>query len=138
MQDIIQFIIHHWFLSGLFIILVILLFVEEAKAKGILGQINPQEAVLLINREQAIVIDIRNREAFKQGHIVGAVNIPEEDIEKSLSKIEKYQNRRIILVCTTGQKAGGVAVKLQKHKIERVQVLSGGINAWKNAALPLI
>ncbi len=70
MQDIIQFAVHHWLLCGLFIVLLILLMLEEARSKGLLGQLGPQDLVQLINRESAVVVDIRNREAFKDGHIV--------------------------------------------------------------------
>lgn len=138
MEEYIQFAINHWFLVSLFVLLLVWLFVEEARSKGLMGQIDPQQAVQLINREQAVVIDIRNREAFQQGHIVDAVNISETEIEKNLDKITKYKDRPIILVCTAGQKAGVLAIKLKNQKIERVHVLSGGINAWKNASLPLV
>ena len=81
MQEFVSFITHHWLLSALFIVLLILLFVEEARSKGLLGQLSAQDLVGLINRESAVVIDIRNREAFQEGHIIGAINLPQTDLE---------------------------------------------------------
>jgi len=137
-QDIIPFVIHHWFLCSIFIILLILLFIEEARVKGLFGQLSPQELVQLMNRESAVVLDIRNRDVFQEGHIVGAINIPQGDLDKDLTKLNKYKDRPIIIVCQMGQKAGEVAVKLKKQNFERVQVLSGGLNSWKNAQMPLV
>lgn len=138
MQDIIPFVLHHWLLCGLLLVLLILLMVEEARSKGLLGQINPQELVQLINRESAVVIDIRNRDAYQGGHIVGALNFPQAELEKDFNKLSKYKDRPMVVVCAMGQKAGEVAVKLKKQNYERVHVLSGGMNAWKNAQLPVV
>lgn len=138
MQDIIQFVTHHWLLSGIFIILLILLLIEEARSKGLLGQIGPQELVQMINRESAVVVDIRNREAFQEGHIVGAVNFPQAELEKDFTKLSKYKDQPIVVVCAMGQKAGDVAIKLKKQNYQRVYALSGGMNAWKNAQMPLV
>ena len=138
MQDIIQFAVNHWLLSGLFIVLLILLLLEEARSKGLLGQLGPQDLVQLINRESAVVVDIRNREAFQDGHIVGSVNILQAELEKDFNQLRKYKDRPIVIVCATGQKSGEIAAKLKKQNFERVHVLSGGINAWKNASMPLV
>jgi rhodanese-related sulfurtransferase len=137
-QDIIQFVVNHWLLSGLFIVLLILLLLEEARSKGLLGQLGPQDLVQLINRESAVVVDIRNREAFQDGHIVGSVNILQAELEKDFNLLRKYKDRPIVIVCATGQKSGEIAAKLKKQNFERVHVLSGGINAWKNANMPLV
>lgn len=138
MQDILPFVVHHWLLSSTLIVLLLLLFIEEARAKGLLGQLSPQELVQLINRESAVVVDIRNRDAFQTGHIVGALNFPQAELEKNFDKLGKYKDRPIVIVCAMGQKAAEIAVKLTQQNFERVHVLSGGVNAWKNAQMPLV
>ena len=138
MQDIIQFVIHHWLLCSLFIILLILLFIEEARSKGLLGQIGPHELVQLMNRESAVVVDIRNREAFREGHIIGAYHMPRIELEKDFSQLNQFKDRPLVIVCTAGRTAGEVAVKLKKQHYEKVHVLSGGMDAWKNAHMPLV
>ncbi len=137
MQDFIQFALHHWLLSGLFIILLILLLVEEARSKGLLNQISPQELVRMMNRESAVVVDIRNLEIFREGHIVGAVSLPAAELEKDSSKLIKYKDKPIVLVCATGQKAGAIAGILKKQNFEQIHVLAGGMNAWKTAQMPI-
>lgn len=138
MQDIIPFVIHHWLLSGVFVVLLILLMIEEARSKGLLGQLTSQELVQLINRDSPVILDIRNREAFQEGHIVGAINFPQVDLDKDFSKLNKYKGRPLVVVCPMGQKAAEVAVQLRKQNYEPVHVLSGGMNAWKNAQMPLV
>lgn len=138
MQDVIPFLGHHWLLTGLLVILLILLFLEEAKAKGLTKQLGPAEVVQLINRESAVVIDIRNRDAFKTGHIVGSFNFPQSELEKDFSKLSKYKDRPLVIVYATGQKAGEIMMKLKKQGFTNVQVMSGGINAWTNAQMPLV
>lgn len=138
MQDIVQFIIHHWLLSSVFLVLLILLLIEEARSKGILGQISTQELIQMMNHESGVVIDIRNREAYQEGHIVGAVNFPQIDIEKDIVKLNKYKERPIIIVCATGQKAGEVVTKLKKQNFAKVHALSGGMQSWKSAQMPVV
>ncbi len=138
MQDIVQFIVHHWLLSSVFLVLLILLLIEEARSKGMLGQISPQELIQLMNHESAVVLDIRNREAFQEGHIVGAVSFPQIDLEKDMIKLNKYKERPIIIVCATGQKAGEIATKLKKLNFEKVYALSGGMQSWKSAQMPVV
>lgn len=138
MQDLIQFFISHWFLSVLLILLIALLLIEEARTKGLMNKINPQRVVEMLNRDNAIVIDIRPREAFQSGHIVGAVNISQVDLEKDPAKIKKYEKQPIVLVCENGQKSAVVAASLKKQNIEQVHVLNGGMQAWKSAQLPLV
>jgi rhodanese-related sulfurtransferase len=66
------------------------------------------------------------------------MNFPKPDLEKDFSKLNKYKNRAIVIVCEGGQKAGEIAVKLKKQNFENVRALSGGLNSWKNANMPLV
>ncbi len=70
MQKVLHFIASHWILVTLFVIAFIWLIIEEAKSKGTLGaNLTPQTAVSLINRDNAVVIDTRDADAFATGHI---------------------------------------------------------------------
>lgn len=138
MQEFIQFFAHHWLLSGILVILLILLMIEEAKSKGLLGQLSPQETVQKLNHDAGVIIDIRNREAFQSGHIVGAVNIPQAELTKDLSKLNKYKDRPLIVVCNNGQAAGKVAMQLKKQSFDQVFALAGGFAAWKGAQMPIV
>jgi rhodanese-related sulfurtransferase len=137
-QEFIQFFAHHWLLSGLLVILLILLMIEEARSKGLLDQLSPQETVQKLNHESAVIIDIRNRESFQGGHIVGAVNLPQTELAKDLSKLNKYKDRPLIIVCLTGQGAGKLVLQLKKQSFDKVFALAGGIGAWKRAEMPMV
>lgn len=140
MDQIFDFLTRHWVLSSLFILLLILVIIEEIRAQGAGGiGTTPQLLTILLNREEAVVLDIRDSNVFKkEGHIIGAVNIPLDSIDQSMKKLEKYKKKIIVVVCGTGQKSIVLANKLRKQGFEKVQVLTGGLNAWKQANMPIV
>ena len=102
------------------------------------GNVSPQQVVQILNREKAMVIDVRDAEAFAQGHVIGAKNIPFEDLESQANKLNKYKQRPVILVCRSGQKALQAVAKLKKSGFEQAMALTGGIDGWVKADLPLV
>jgi rhodanese-related sulfurtransferase len=115
----------------------LLVFTElQRKARG-LTNIEPQDAVKLINSD-AVVIDLRNAEAFARGHIVNAKNIPFDELQANKDKITKYAKKAIIAVCDGGMTSGKVVDSMRKSGIENVYGLKGGISAWTQANLPLV
>jgi len=115
----------------------LLVFTElQRKARGMIN-IEPQDAVKLINSD-AVVIDLRNAEAFARGHIVNAKNIPFDELQANKDKIAKYAKKAIIAVCDGGMTSGKVVDSMRKSGVENVYGLKGGINAWTQANLPLV
>jgi rhodanese-related sulfurtransferase len=115
----------------------LLVFTElQRKARG-LTNIEPQDAVKLINSD-AVVIDLRNAEAFARGHIVNAKNIPFDELQANKDKITKYAKKAIIAVCDGGMTSGKVVDSMRKSGVENVYGLKGGISAWTQANLPLV
>lgn len=136
MEHLSQFIINHWQLWLLFIVVLFLTFLNELfTQKNKAKELSPQAAVDQINNENAIIIDIRDKEAFKKGHIIDAINAKSDDFEQQ--KMEKYKNKPIILVCERGLQTPALAKKIRTQGYEPL-VLSGGIAAWQNADLPLV
>ncbi|WP_058533581.1 rhodanese-like domain-containing protein [Legionella saoudiensis] len=136
MEHLGQFITNHWQLWLLFIVVLFLTFLNELvtqkkKAKAL----SPQAAVDLINNENAIVIDLRDKEAFKKGHIIDAINAKSEDFEQQ--KMEKYKNQPLILVCERGLQSPSFATKISAQGY-KPSVLNGGMAAWQNADLPIV
>lgn len=136
MEHLGQFISNHWQLWLAFIVILLLVFINELitqkkKAK----ELSPQTAVDMINNGNAVVIDLRDKEAFKNGHIIDSVNCNASDFEQQ--KMDKYKNKSIILVCARGLQSPAVAAKIRTQGFQPL-VLSGGIAAWQNADLPLI
>jgi rhodanese-related sulfurtransferase len=126
-------------LTGIWVALVAALvysFVAPMVSKT--KRVNNHEATLLINKEDAIVLDIRVAKEYKAGHIIDSKQLkPEEVREGNFAKLEKYKEQPIIVVCAMGNLAAGTATKMAKAGFSKVYVLAGGINAWQSASLPL-
>jgi rhodanese-related sulfurtransferase len=136
MEHLSQFITNHWQLSLLFIVVLFLTFLNELLSqKKKAKELSPQAAVDLINNENAVVVDLRDTEAFKKGHIIASIQAKEEDFTQK--KMDKYKNKPLILVCTRGIQASAFAAKIRTQGYQPL-VLSGGISAWQNADLPLV
>jgi rhodanese-related sulfurtransferase len=136
MEQLGQFIINHWQLWLAFIVILLLTFINELvikkkKAK----ELSPQSAVDLINNEQAVVIDLRDKETFKLSHIIDSINAKSDDFEQD--KMSKYKKVPVILVAAKSFEAQALANKISTQGY-RPYVLGGGISAWQNAELPLV
>lgn len=100
------------------------------------NEVSVLEAVQLINRRDAVVIDVRDLGEYAAGHIGNAKHIPEGQLAERIKELEKFKMRPIIISCPGGRaaNAGGV---LREHGFGEVFVLRGGIAAWQQASMPL-
>lgn len=139
-HQIMEFIGRHWELVGAFVLVLVLLLVEEARSHGSAGGfVSATELTHLINRDQAIVIDVRDNRVYRDGHIIGAVNIPEGDLAKGAGKLEKYKKQQLVLVDALGNKTAALMGRLKKSgDVDDVKVLKGGMSAWKSAEMPIV
>ncbi len=96
------------------------------------------EATQLINREDALVLDVREPAEFAGGHMLGSKNIPIGEIEKRAGEIEKHKSRPVIVLCNEGGRASKAAAALRARGFEKVVNLSGGFPAWQQAGLPVV
>lgn len=136
MDQLLQFIVNHPFLVGAFVVLLALFIRNETQRGG--KSVSAQELVSMVNREDALVLDVRDRKEFEAGHIVDAVNIPHSSLETRLDELTKYQNRPIIVACRMGQHAGAAGTLLRKNGYETVTRLTGGMTEWRNQNLPVV
>ncbi|EKD45476.1 MAG: rhodanese protein [uncultured bacterium] len=137
-KQILQFIQNHWMLCSAGAVVLALLIFEELKSKlSGTPMISAQAVALLLNRENTLVIDLRNQKAFTSGHILGAINIARADIEHNLKKLESHKNKTLILVDDNDSNALAIVTKLQAQGFAKIQVLAGGLPSWKDAQLPL-
>jgi rhodanese-related sulfurtransferase len=88
------------------------------------------ETIFKINKEDAVILDIRKRDEFSEGHITDAINVPFEKLNDSLKELEKYKARPIIVVCKTGTTAGSAVAALTKAEFSEVFRLNGGMMDW--------
>ncbi|MDM8558345.1 rhodanese-like domain-containing protein [Candidatus Parabeggiatoa sp. HSG14] len=96
-----------------------------------------QQATLLINHDNAIVLDVREENEYTQGHILNSIHIPLNTLSEKIARLEKYRNRPIIVNCMSGNRSAQACRTLKKNGFEDVHNLKGGIIAWQNASLPL-
>ncbi len=99
--------------------------------------LNPAEAVLLMNREKAVVIDVCEPGEYAAGHIIGARNVPLAQLESQLPGIVKNKATPVILVCQAGVRSGRALNVARKLGYENVQSLAGGLKAWQAASMPV-
>lgn len=95
------------------------------------------EAVQLINRKDALVIDLRDTGEFEAGHIAGARHVPEKQLPERLKELEKFKDRALIVVCRSGTRSAAAVQALRGNGFGEAVNLSGGIGAWQQAGMPL-
>ncbi len=136
MEQLFEFIGNHPILVGAFVV-ILALFVRNEVARG--GRsVTPQELVNLVNRDGAVVIDVRDANEYAQGHIVDAVNVPHAALATRVKELEKYKQKTVVLACKMGQHAGAAGTVLRKAGFADVARLKGGVAEWRNQSLPVV
>lgn len=105
---------------------------RQAKEVGVV------EAVQLINRRDAVVVDVRDSGEYAAGHIANARHIPEAQLADRLKELDKFKSRPIIVSCRSGSRAAGAVGVLAKNGFSEVFALRGGVAAWQQASMPLV
>ncbi len=101
------------------------------------GGLSTSEAVQLINRERAVVVDVSETEEYAAGHVGGAKNVPVGQLEQRLPEVVKNKTVPLILVCPSGSRATRALAVAKKLGYEKAQILAGGLKSWKDANLPI-
>lgn len=95
------------------------------------------EATLMINRQDAIVLDVREPAEFEKGHVIGARNVPLSQLEGRAGELERHKAKPMIVICASGNRSHGALGSLRKLGFQQVFELAGGVAAWQQAGLPL-
>lgn len=136
MELFLQFVVAKWYLFAAAFVLLALLIAHESR-KGA-AALTPAQLTALVNREEGVVLDVRDANDFRQGHIVESLNIPHAKVRERVGELERYRDRPLIVVCKLGQFSGSVAKALKEQGFAHVYRLGGGILEWQNAQLPLV
>lgn len=137
MERIPEFIGNHLFLVTLFIaILALLLWNLFGDALSGVEHLSPADATLLLNRQNAVVLDLRPEREFESGHIIHALNLP-ADADAQQKILEKHRDRPMIAVCQNGMLSARLARTIKVKGFEKVYCLKGGLAAWRGAGLPV-
>ncbi|GGY80702.1 rhodanese-like domain-containing protein [Marinobacter zhanjiangensis] len=136
MERLFDFVVNHYILVSIFVALLAALFLLESRRGG--KKVSAQEAVNLINRDEAVVVDIRERKEFNEGRITGSIHIPLNAIKERAGELKKHQDKTVIVVDKMGQHAAMAVKQLNAEGYDNVVRLNGGIGDWKAASLPLV
>ncbi len=138
MSEILDFVQRHPLLVGAFVAtLGLLIWTEIQRLTRNFADVSPQEAVLMINRDDAIVIDVREANELSSGKIPGAKHIPLSSFSKRINELDKFRNHKALVYCRSGQRSLSACKQLKNHGFEEVANLKGGIIAWESANLPI-
>ena len=99
--------------------------------------ISPVEATLLVNREDAVVLDVRETGEWNGGHIPNARHIALAQLDKRIVELEKFKGHPIVVYDGSGGRSQSAIAVLKRAGFEKVFNLSGGVGAWTDANLPL-
>lgn len=136
MDRLFEFIGNHIELSAIFFALLAALWFSEKSRAG--KALSPQTATLMMNKDEAVIVDIREKKEFAEGKITGSVHIPFDSLKERSVELKKFEDKQIILVDKMGQHSGMAAKLLKTEGFENVARMSGGISEWKSLNLPLV
>ena len=132
-----EFIQHHILLIVIAIVSGGMLAFTSFRPGGKGNALNSTQATLLINREDAQVIDVREPDEYVAGHLPESRNFPLGRLGERAGELDKLKDSPILVVCQTGARSASACTQLAKLGFTKTHNLDGGINAWRSAGLPL-
>ena len=107
-----------------------------ADAKKNITEISPEDAAEKSNNQEAVIVDVRDKDEWDEGHIPGALHMSRGTIELDVEEKVPDPNAMIICHCGGGGRSALAAESLQKLGYKNVRSMAGGFKAWKAAGLP--
>jgi len=132
-----EFIGNHPFLFAALVAILTMLVMNEFKRK-LLGykDVSPNDAVRLINQEDAIVLDVREDSEYREGHVINSIHIPLGLLDGRVDELGEDRDKALMVYCRSGTRAAKAASLLQKQGFKSVYKMNGGMMAWIDAGLP--
>ena len=132
-----KFFVDNWYLFAVALVSGgLLLWPSLRRGGSAAGGVSAAEAVQLINRERAVLIDVRDAAEFATGHVAKAKNVPLATLESSTA-LPKNKSLPIVVVCNRGTQGSRAVGMLRKLGYENARSLTGGLAAWREANLPV-
>ncbi len=94
-------------------------------------------ALQMVNHKDACVLDVREPEEFKTGHVLNAKLISLGKLRDRLGELERYREKPIVVVCRSGNRSATACALLGRAGFAQVYNLAGGMMAWQKAGLPV-
>ena len=136
MTSFVKFLIDNWFLIAAALASGGLLVWPMVSRGTGSGKVSPAEAVTLINREKAVLIDVSEASEYAAGHAAGAKSVPLASLEASTA-LPKNKTLPLVVVCATGMRSPKAVATLHKLGYANTKALAGGLSAWREANLPV-
>jgi len=133
----VKFVMDHILLVGIAFVSGVML-IWPLLRRGVGGpSVSTLEATQLINRQDALVLDVREQAEYAQSHILNARGLPLSQLEARIGDIEKFKDKPLIVYCATDNRSNTAVATLKKRGFSNAVVLSGGFSAWQQAGLPV-
>jgi rhodanese-related sulfurtransferase len=132
-----QFVLANWYLFLGLVVVLVMLFADPLRQRLLgIANVPAAQAIQLINRQNGVVVDVREPNEFSTGHIPNATNIPLGSIAGRLNELKKFKEKPIVLCCRSGHRSAQAAAVLRKNGFASVHNLAGGMLAWQGENLP--
>lgn len=128
---------HPWMVLLFAVALVVLVFTEIARLRRGFKELTPALLTQLINRDDAMVFDLSPQADFNKGHIPGSRRVDPDQFDPESDKLKDIRDHPVVVVCKTGMTSARAAKRLHRAGFSNANTLSGGIDAWRHANLPL-
>ncbi len=138
MDQLIEFVTNNWVLFLALAMVIVWIVVSETTrfARGV-TPVDTTEATRLYNREDALFVDIRSEADYAKGHLPGAVNVPNGNMDQRHKKLDKHKSKPVIVYDAQGMQAAKAGKQLKEKGFEQVHQLRGGYTGWHEANLPI-
>ena len=107
-----------------------------ANAKKNITEISPHDAAAKLNSREAVIVDVRDKDEWDEGHIPGAMHMSRGTMELDIEEKIPDPSAMVICHCGGGGRSALAAESLQKMGYKNVRSMAGGLKAWKAAGLP--
>jgi rhodanese-related sulfurtransferase len=133
----VDFIVQNWVLILIAVASGAMLMWPALTRGGGANSLTPTEAVQLINREKAVVVDVCSPDEFAAGHVTNAKNVPVGELDNRLTQVVKNKSLPVLMVCASGIRSKRAVATARKLGYEKAYSLAGGMGAWRAANLPV-
>jgi rhodanese-related sulfurtransferase len=139
MNQFLEYAARNWYLLSAAVLLALLAgFLEfRHRRRGNLA-ISPAEAVELMNKAAALVLDVRDSKEYEAGHVINARSIPAGELPGKIDTVKKFRDKPVLVYCDTGAASAGAAQTLRTQGFGKVVTLRGGLASWRQENLPLV
>lgn len=131
-----EFLVQNWHWALLAVASGLWWIVETVRSATDDSRVTPTQAVVMVNREDAVFVDIRSEADYRKAHLPNALHVPAERLLEN-HRIEQMRSRHLILYCDSGARSATACKKLRAAGFPHAYTLAGGIDAWRKANLPL-